>query len=86
MSGAGFTPSNFYAETSDSKLSGRIVPIITNPSDSLLEQSLSQNLLSSDGSSVNSRTGLSYLVLSFLNRIFGEDTKSFVILPFIATL
>jgi hypothetical protein len=28
MSGAGFTPSNFNAETSDSKLSGRIVPMI----------------------------------------------------------
>ena len=27
MSGAGFTPSNFNAETSDSKLSGRIVPM-----------------------------------------------------------
>jgi len=27
MSGAGFTLSNFYSETSDSKLSGRNVPI-----------------------------------------------------------
>ena len=29
MSGAGFNLPNFYAETSDSKLSGRNVPIIT---------------------------------------------------------
>jgi hypothetical protein len=28
VSGAGFIPSNFNAETSDSKLSGRIVPMI----------------------------------------------------------
>ena len=28
MSGAGFTPPNFYADASDSKLSGRIVPIV----------------------------------------------------------
>jgi hypothetical protein len=36
MSGAGFTPSNFNAETSDSKLSGRNVPIITTISDDSL--------------------------------------------------
>ena len=29
MSGAGFTLSNFNTDASDSKLSGRIVPIIT---------------------------------------------------------
>jgi hypothetical protein len=30
MSGTGFIPSNFYAETSECKHSGRNVPIITN--------------------------------------------------------
>ncbi len=36
VSGAGFIPSNFNAETSDSKLSGRNVPIITSISDDSL--------------------------------------------------
>ena len=36
MSGAGFTPSNFNAETSECKHSGRNVPIITTISDDSL--------------------------------------------------
>ena len=50
MSGAGLNPPNFNAEASESKLSGRIVPITNISTGSLLERLVNQSSLFSGDS------------------------------------